>query len=345
MADTKKAYWEAKNTRFSEPSVKDDYLHLDARAIEPGPELTETQYIGFNIPEQNIHSCNYLWHHANLGVVTGGAWAWQGIKTHSLSCELFDFHTYVDDSVLTDDLRHYRLPNSYEVDVIKPLELLRVRYSDDARGNAFDVELEALAEPMVLQTGFHLEQPMKTRGSLTLAGKDYEVDGYTVRDRSWGQLRKEVHSDLPPITWMTGVFGPDLSFGTTAFDSEDRDPHWKGVMGLPDGDPLRGGWINRDGVHSPVVSVEKRTHRNSVTFFPETVEMTITDASGFTLDLRGTITAAADWRAWHNMNMVICLTRWEADGRVAYGDFQDVLSHGYLRRFFSNSAGVGAPTV
>jgi hypothetical protein len=333
MADTKKAFWEAKNTKFVEPEPQDEFLHPEARQDEPGAGLTETQYIGFNIPEHDIHALCYMWHHPNLGVVSGGAWAWKGIKRGSLSCELFDMLIYVDDAALANDLHHFELPNSYQVDVIEPLSRLRIRYSDEPRGNAFDIELDAVAKPMGLETGFHFEQPMKTRGSLTLAGTDYAVDAYTVRDRSWGQLRHEAHSDLPPIAWMTGVFGPDLMFGTTAFDSEDTDPEWKGVMSVPGGDPLRGGWIYHDGDYVPVVSVSKRTVRNELTLFPEAVELTIADATGYSMDIHGTVTAASNWRAWHNMDSVICLTRWECDGRVGYGDTQDVQLQSYVRQF------------
>lgn len=342
MADTKKSFWEIKNTGFAKPDPRDEFLHPEAREREPGPELTETQYVGFNIPEHDIHALCYIWHHPNLGVVTGGAWAWQGIKHNHLSCELFDWHNYIDDSVLADDLRHFRLPNGYEVDVIEPFERLRIRYADEQRGNAFDIEVEGVVEPMVLETGFHFEQPMKTRGSLKLAGRQYEVDGYTVRDRSWGQLRRETAASLPPMAWMTCVFGPDLMFGTTAFDTEDRDPEWKDVLSLPGGDPLRGGWIYHDGGYSPVVSVSKRTYRNGSTLFPEAVDLTIADATGHSLTMHGTIIAASDLSLWPNMDSVICLARWECDGRVGHGDFQEVLYPDYIRRFRGDLSGLSA---
>lgn len=331
MADTKKAFWEAKNTGFAEPDPQDEYLHLDAREREPGPELTETQYIGFSIPEHDIHALCYLWHHPNLGVVSGGVWVWQGIKPSVHTCEIWDWLNYVPDSVLADDLRHFKLPNSYEVEVLEPLERLRLRYTDESRGNALDIEVEALAPPMVLETGFHLEQPMRTRGTLTLAGREYEVDGYTVRDRSWGQLRHETRVPMPPFSWMTGVFGRDLMFGTTAFDTED--PEWKDELPIPGDDPLRGGWIYRDGTYSAVVSVVKKTYRNPETLFPEAADLTITDASGNTLNLHGTITAASSSSTWPSISAVICLVRWECDGRVAWGDFQDIHYADYQRKF------------
>lgn len=332
MADTKKAFWEAKNTGFAEADPSDEFLHLEARENEPGAALTETQFFGFSIPEHDIHSLTYLWHHANLGVVSGGAWVWQGIKHSQIACEIFDWHNWIDDSVLSNDLCHFKLPNSYEVEVLEPLEQLRIRYSDEERGNSFDIGLEAVAKPMVLETGFHLEQPMRTKGSLRLTGTEYEVDGYHVRDRSWGQLRHETLSPLPPVEWMTCVFDDELAFGTTAFDSEDRDPDWKGKLSVPGGDPLRGGWIWHDGDYSPVVSVSKRVQRDEATLLPESVDMKITDASGLELDVRGEIIAASPFSSWPNMVAIISLTRWQCDGRVGYGDTQSVLYGDYVRK-------------
>ena len=203
--------------------------------------MTETQYIGFNIPEERIHALCYLWHHPNLGVVSGGAWAWRGIKSSSLGCELFDMLTYVDDRCLGDDPHHLSLPNGYQVDIVEPLELLRLRYEDTTRRNAFEIEVEAVAPPMVLETGFHFEQPMKVTGTLTLRGVDYAVDGYSVRDRSWGQLRREIHAAVPPMTWMTGVFSPDLAFGATAFDSIGEHAAQNGSTPIPGGLPR---WVD-----------------------------------------------------------------------------------------------------
>ncbi len=333
MADTTMAFYEAKSATFSEIGPSDEYLHPAARQYETGPELTETQFLGFNIPEHDIMAIGYLWHHPNLGVLSGGAWAWQGVKPSSLSCEMFDFLTYVDDSVLADDLHDVTLPNSYRSRVIEPLKRLRITYCDEAHGHAFDVEYEALAPPMVLDTGCHLEQPMRTRGWLELAGRRHEVDGHTVRDRSWGQLRHEGAVDMPPLSWTNGVFGPDLSFGVTAFDTEDRDPEWKGALTIPGGDPLRAGWICRDGQYSPVAAVSKRTYRNPVTLLPEKVDIELIADDGFRLELAGTITASTHWRTWHNMDTLVCLVRWESDGRITHGDFQDVLYQPYVSRF------------
>jgi hypothetical protein len=255
-----KAFWEEKNTSFLTATPDCDLLHPEFKDLNPSPSLTETQFFGFSVPEENIHALTYLWHHPNLGVVSGGAWVWQGIKSHLLQSELFGWTHFMSDDVLTNDLWEYKFDNGYHVQSIEPLKKHRLRYIDEARSNSFDIEVEALMEPMLLQTGMHFEQAVRARGELTLRGKTYQVDCTHVRDRSWGQSRSEAHAPTPPIDWMTGVFNDNLMFGCTAYDDPDLDPDWKGHLQVPGGDPTKGGWVRRDGELIPIVATRKRVH-------------------------------------------------------------------------------------
>jgi hypothetical protein len=332
-ATTKAPFWETKNTGFVEATPACDMLHPEASLLEPGKALTETHYLGFSIPEERIHGLCYMWYHPNLKVVTGGAWVWQGVKAHNLQSELFDFVTFMGDDCLQNDLTDFKLDNSYHVTTVEPLKRHRVRYTDAARQNSFDIQYEAMMPAMVLGTGLHLEQGMKTSGSLTLRGKDYRVNGYTVRDRSWGQLRSEANLFNPPMAWMTCVFNDDFAFGCTAFDNLETNPDWKDALEIPGGDTVKGGWIYKDGALTPIVTAVKKTLRNSVTLFPESVEMTLTDATGRNFQISGEITAAANWRAWHNFEMIICQTRWTCGGMTSHGDFQEAQWSEYIRLF------------
>jgi len=320
---TKKAFWESKNVGFVTATPDCDFLHPEASLIEPGKSLTETHYLGFSIPEKRIHGFCYMWYHPNLKTVTGGAWVWQGIKKHNLQSELFDIVTFMGDDFLKNDLHDFKLDNSYHVTTIEPLKRHRIRYEDIARQNSFDIEFEAMMPAMVLSSGMHLEQGMKTRGKLVLRGKEYVVNGYNVRDRSWGQLRSEANQFFPPMAWMTGVFGDDFAFGCTAFDNPETDPDWKGLLEVPGGQTVKGGWIYKDSEITAVISAMKKTTRNPETLFPESVDITIDDAKGRSFKLHGDIIAAGNWRTWHNMESMICLIRWEHEGRVAHGDFQE----------------------
>jgi hypothetical protein len=328
---TKRPFWESKNEAFVAATPACDFLHPECSLSEPGTSLTETHYLGFNIPEERIHGLCYLWYHPNLKTVTGGVWAWQGVKRHNLQSELFDFVTFMGDDCLKNDLHDVQLDNSYRITTVEPLKRHRIRYADDARQNSFDIAYEAMMPAMVLASGMHLEQGMKTRGRLTLRGKDYTVNGYTVRDRSWGQLRSEAHQFHPPMAWMTCVFNDGFAFGCTAFDNPETDPEWKGLLDVPGGQTVKGGWVWQDGELTPVVSAMKKTRRNADTLFPESVEMTITDAKGRHFTLRGDIIAAANWRTWHNFDSIICLTRWQCEGLVSHGDFQECHWSEYVR--------------
>lgn len=322
--NTKNAFWEHKNESFAAPHPSQDLLHPDACAAEPGYALTETQYFGFNLPEENIHGLAYLWYHPNLKTVTGGAFVWQGIKEHNLDCELFDFVTYMSDDCLKNDLHDYQFDNSYHVQTLEPMQRHRIRYDDPARGNHFDIHYEAIMPAMVQSSGQHFEQAMRTTGTLTLRGKQYPINGsYTVRDRSWGALRSEKHAPLPPMAWMTGIHGEDFVFGCTAFDTPELSPDQYPGLGVPGGQNVKGGWVSQNGELTPILSATKRTTRDPRTLIPQTVELDMVDDQGRHYPIKGTIVAAANWRTWHNFDSWICLARWEYEGKVFYGDLQE----------------------
>ena len=321
---TTAAFWEKRNEGFAAPDPSQDRLHPETRKTQPGYALTETQYLGFNIPEENVHGLAYMWHHPNLGTVTGGVYAWTGIKQHNFECELFDFVTYQSDECLKNDLRDYQLENSYHVNTIEPLKQHRIRYEDAARGNKFDIHYEAIMPPMVQSSGMHIEQAMRTTGSLTLRGKEYKLNGsYTVRDRSWGALRREVHTNAAPLAWMTGIKGEDFVFGCTAFDDPATSPDSYPGLIVPGGTTVKGGWVYQNGEMLPILSATKRVTRDPDTLIPQTVDMVLTDSKGGSYAIKGTVVAAANWRTWHNFETWICQVRWEYNGHVFYGDLQE----------------------
>lgn len=327
-------WWELKDAGFFEPRPEDDLLHPEANASVDGDSVSETQYFGFNLPDQRIHGLCYLWHHPKLGVVTGGAWVWRGAIRHGFQSEIFDFVTYESDACLADDLHEVRLSNGYGTSVLEPLKRHRVVYRDPDRGNGIELDYEALMPPALTKGGLHFDQGMRVKGELQLGGERHEVDCFNVRDRSWGAVRPEVHRSLPPLPWMNCVFGEDLVFACTAFDTLDTGPEWKGVLELPGGDSLISGWVWRDGGLLPIASVaSKRTERDPASLHPTSVEATLVDSEGREYELRGEILASGNWRTWMNFDAVYCLARWECDGRVSHGDFQEVQLIDYVRRF------------
>jgi hypothetical protein len=76
----------------------------------------------------------------------------------------------------------------------------------------------------------HYECSGAIRGLVRLDGSDYEVDGLCHRDHSWGPRRWDM---LLNHRWMPGTFGPELSFGSIA---------WNGI----DGSLRQFGYVVRD---------------------------------------------------------------------------------------------------
>lgn len=122
---------------------------------------------------------------------------------------------------------------------------------------------------------------------------------------------------------MTGIQGENFVFGCTAFDTPELSSDLYPGLVVPGGQNVKGGWVWQNGEMIPVLSAKKRTTRDPRTLIPQTVEMEMVDAQGKTYAIKGTIVAAANWRTWHNFDSWICQARWEYDGKVFYGDFQE----------------------
>jgi hypothetical protein len=318
------AFYMGRNDGTGVYEPRHELLHPEMRDAIHGDALTETQYFAFNLPEEHIHGLVYTWWHPNLGVVSGGVLAFRGIKRTLLASELFDWHVYTSDEALTEDFSHYRLANGIDVQTVEAGERYRVRYADDARGNRLDLTLDAVMPPFMFADGRHFEQTMRTSGELTLRGRTYPIDAFGVRDRSWGSVRAETHEPLPPMTWMSGVFGDDLSFCCSAFDHPELEPEWAGELALPPERAFVGGYLRAGGETIPLAGCEKRTTHDPDTLHPVGVEMTLVDANGGRHEVRGTIVAACTLNIWLNVAIPVCLTRWELNGRVGWGDTQDV---------------------
>jgi hypothetical protein len=332
-----KPFYSVRNRGFVPAAAADELLHPAVNAGIVGDSLTETQYFGLCMPEERIHGVFYCWHRPNLGIVSGGVWVWQGMKPLALACEMYDWRDCMSDAVLKSDLQTFQLENGYGVTVLEPLKKHRVVYRDAARGNAVDLEYEALAPPVVFGDGTHLEQGMRVRGDLQLAGKCYKVNCYNIRDRSWGKLRPEAHAPIPAVSWLTGVFNDRFFFNCTAFDHPDLNPCWKGAFpGFCADRVLIAGWIHKDGELSEIVECRKRTVYNPATLIPETIEMTVRDSRGRCYVFRGEILAASTRAMWPNMNVALCMTRWECSGLIGHGDAQDIQSHDFVRAIYKH---------
>lgn len=331
MSESEKPFYIAQNQGFAGISAKDELLHPEAFAEVTADSATETQYLGFSVPDAQIHALCYLWHHPNLKLVTGGLYVWQGTKRYMPEAELCDVRAFMSDRALAENLHAYRLDNGYGVRVVEPLKKLHLTYQDAARGNAVDLEYTALAEPVMFGDGKHFEQPMRVRGEISLRGKRHAVDCFNVRDRSWGKPRPEDNMPLPPVSWMTGVFNEDFAFNCNVLDQHEQNPELKGRFELPPEKTLNGGWVRRDGVVARIVSARKKIEREPGSRLPLAIELEFTDEAGRTTAVRGRLHAACPWQVWPNMIFMVCSMRWDCESLTTYGDCQEAYWNDYLQ--------------
>ncbi|MFT5131798.1 MAG: hypothetical protein ACI9VI_001560 [Candidatus Azotimanducaceae bacterium] len=332
--NTEVPFYLEKNEAINNCVEKDEFLHPEINGKQPAYDVVETQFFSVNIPEHDIQGVFYTIHHPHLNLVSGGVWICQGIKPLAICSDIFDMRDYMSDTVLKDDLHKYRLDNGYGVEVIKPLDKLHVTYDDPIRENTVDLFYSAVTPPLMFDNSLHFEQGMRAEGEIIIAGKKYPVDSYNVRDRSWGKRRPEHHVNVPPLYWTNCNFGDDFVFNCVSFDCPSLDPDWK-RMGMFDEfteeNRFLSGWIFKNGNLRKLIDVKKITTHNPRTLFPERVEIEITDSEMEKHKLIGEIRAASRWECWPNFNTVVCLTKWECNGRIGYGDTQMYLHHDYIK--------------
>jgi hypothetical protein len=330
--DAELPYFLARNESFGVARPEDDLLHPQVNASVDHETLSETQYFSFVIPEARIHSYLYLWHHPNLGVVSGGAWVWQGSKRHPVEAELNDFRLFMRDDALNGDLHNYRLDNGYGVEVIEPLKRHRVTYSDPERENSFDLDYTALIPPVMTADNRHFDQPVKVRGELVLRGVRHQVDCYSIRNRSWGKPRHEDNRKLPPLTSLQGVFGEDFSFSSLLFDDLGGEAGFEQFALPPDRLIPSASWIYRDGQLGVIVQAKRKLRRNPDSFHTEHMELELTDSLGRELAVSArTLTTWPSHGFWPNQ-MVLCNSvEIECDGLRTVGEVFDINSSDFMQ--------------
>lgn len=292
---------------FAPVLPEDDYLH-------PAPPdahftLIETNLYGFNIPEADINCNIYALWHPVLKVMWVQCWVLKGARVlpHQLAADYFIEHHYLPAVADNADWLVQMGSATLGITMVRPLEEMRIRITDQPRGFDLDLTCTAALPPVGRPGGHHFTQLLKTKGSLLLDGQKFAIDGHYMRDRSWGYNRPEQAERAPPYRWMTGWFGDDSAFviawlDTGLLDGAEFGPDWNALVEGPDasgankwesGGPtpslnLRSGWIAIEGRVVPVTQLRFRTLTGGDSrLLVKAVEIELTDAEGRVHRVRG----------------------------------------------------------
>lgn len=307
---------------FGTYNLADEDLHREHQVSSPHYSLTETQYMGFSVPEHDLRCYVWTWCHPNLGVVSSAITAWQGVQTNMLASPLFDFRNFMSIDALSNGLVDYQLDNGLQVEMTVPGREFRLRYLDEARGNSFDVVQTAVSDPLVWPTNNHFEQVLHCVGEIVLRGERFEVDSYTVRDRSFGEYRSERPVEAPPASWLTAVLEDGVTLCVVATDDPALDPVWKGEYEVDEDRLHHFGWVLADGRPSVIVESHALTRFDEDTLFPTSVSLEVVDAEQRRYTLEGTVTAASPLTTMANQRVIPGLVKWTGHGGGGYGEMQ-----------------------
>lgn len=204
-----------------------------------------------------------------------------------------------------------------------------------------DVTFDALAGPHYAAGGIqgHFEQTGTVTGLIRLGDEEWPVDGFGVRDKSWGPRTwqgptgadsaslpaSEPAAAGPPVgsgagdgelsgscflNWFSMNFGADLALGGACIRSAD------GVF--------RGqGWIQRDGVNGELVEATMTTSYDRANpLLHQTVQLQAVDSQGRALTVEGTVLTICPTKIPRPEGVTFVnegLARFETDGRTGFG--------------------------
>lgn len=341
---------------FSPILPEDDYLH----PVIQGAHFTsiETYLLGFNIPSEDIHCNIYLLWHPVLRTVSAHIFVYKGarILPHQLAADYIVDHQFLPAATGQADIRLQLGSCAIRLQIIKSLEEIKIDVDDPMRLFALNLRYVAAMAPVSRPGGKHFTQLMKTEGSLTLDGRPYVIDGFYMRDRSWGYERPEQPEKTPPYRWITGWFDAQNAFvlawlDTSLLNDEAFGPDWHRHTGGAEGQGhnkwesggptpslnLRSGWISVGGVARQVVGLDIRT---LVSIEPghsklqvQRIEIRIEDATGQVHEVHGETRSMIPKMYWQSMLTYMHAMQLSCNGQTGHGDLMDTYSGHHIRRF------------
>ncbi|MGB8403228.1 MAG: hypothetical protein WCE30_04015 [Mycobacterium sp.] len=331
----------------------DDTFHA---CPDNDPYWAETTWWSFNIPERKIGGWLHATFNTNRGTVTWRVYVWDptGALPEDLAYFRMETEVPVDDPA--PDLRDIAIPGGgFSVKMLRPLRDYRIEYSDPTADFAIQLSFSGIGDPRRYTPGeppfmehAHLDQVGHVTGELVLHGESIPIDCYSVRDRSWAPrggpapgpkpaTRAEFDRTRHPvgprwrqierergrgrIQYFFGHAGPDAGFLAFVRPSDGDAAGWS---------PLNHGWLLRDGrfeLLDKTASVMKN-YRDPVTGWSAQMDVHLTDVTGRTMDAEGFTLSHICERGSGST----ALMRWEFDGRIGWGEDQDVWNPTHFAR-------------
>lgn len=318
---------------------------ITARDVEfhPPPKdadfrWAETNFFPFTIPEAGISGAIYCVFRPSLGVVMSDVTIFDRISRN------WEGQAYVDNQQhlpCPAKLSDYSLANGVSVKVIEAPNHYRIDYIgiDDTElhfdfvglmppQDINDAEQDPLTRKKLASQsgasawdgafGGHFEMTASVRGELILRGKRYRIDCLGTMDHSWGPRAER---DNTNAVWLQGHFGEDLVIHALA----GLDPRQPDAIG-----PLWHGYVLKNGVVRGLVEGAGRTERQGM--FVAGQQLRLVDEDGTVYEMTGSAVNWGPWAPYPSVGYYQSLTRWNLNGRIGFGPYQEVVSRAFICR-------------
>ncbi|NEK56846.1 hypothetical protein GCU56_03035 [Geodermatophilus sabuli] len=166
----------------------------------------------------------------------------------------------------------------------------------------------------------HFDLTGRITGTLTIGGRELEVDCVETMDHSWGP-RPEM--EMRSGSWMHAHFGPDFAV------------HWITSLKLDapadTASRLRHGYVMENGQVYGLTDL--RLEVNRAEGFPMSIDAVATDVRGTTTVLHGSAVAGGPWSPYTSTVLTAAMMRWTMlDGRIGWGVVQENIAYRQLNK-------------
>jgi hypothetical protein len=296
---------------------------------------TETNYFPFAIPEAGLSGCVYNVFRPGLGVCMSDVTIFDRCATHAEGLAYADNQQHIP---CPASLANYSLRNGVQVTTFDAPSGYRVSYTgiDDTelhfeyrglmRPQDFnDPEQDPLVRRQQTAGGAwggafngHFDMTGRAIGELKLRGKRHRIDCISTMDHSWGP-RKERDNGNAAI--VQAHFGEDFAIHALT----GLDPRRPDAIG-----PIYHGYVLADGKVRGLVAGRGKVVRFGM--FPASIDVSLEDEHGQTYELTGSFLTWAPWAPYPSILYYQGLARWNLQGRIGQGPYQEIISRAFVTR-------------
>ncbi len=289
------------------------------------PEWTEAVWFAAYVPEEALSAYVYQWFRPALGIYGGGCIVWDRSAQLPWDAPLFqyDVNRPISGTLRLQDLL---LDNGTSIRSLREGSEYAVRFRNSRA--CLEFRFSALTSAHITTRhgaddffAGHLDQPGRCTGFLEIEGRRHQIDGYGVRDRSWGPR----------------VIGDDVRMGYFHGGSDRTCFLGFCQAGLP-GQPVVNGYLSFDGDRQALRGGHRLADFAGQRL--QRISFELEDARGRVLRGSGTPLNEFAYMSYPNLLSRHYLMRWNIDGEMVYGEEQDLWSLPLWRAHLLSASGV-----